>query len=162
MSTHCLDIGLSGGICSFVFPPERPHLGVLVTTFCYAFISFLTVFLHENRDDFSYLDELELPYESRMERLKATTSTWQWITVYGSSAWLAFVVFWVSIVWSAISPAVVKDPSERVIFTNVLVLQITILSLVVIAGPLYEAFAMTILATRRLSPVKRSHQESLS
>lgn len=149
-----LFLALIGGAAAFLFPPERPHMGVLTNTFVYSLLSFLTVWLRHSRDPLLYLVDSSLDFDGRLERLKATISTWQLITVYAAAGYLAFVIFLVSVLWS-VSQLMLTKPSERFLFGNVCLIGVCCYSVFVIIGPLHEAFDMVLRATEQLSAIRR-------
>jgi hypothetical protein len=147
-----LPLAIPGSIAAFFLPPERPHSGILVWTFGYSAISLLTIFLRKKRED-RYLDDPNLSLKSKLERLKATISAWQQIAVYGTVGYLAFVIFQISVVWSN-SKIIVTDPREQFEFGNFCSFQIALYSILVVVGPLNEAFQTTFRSIERLSTTK--------
>lgn len=148
-----LSIVIPGLAASFAFPPERPHMAVLSVVFAVGLLSFLTVFLRQNRDEHIYLHNPSLVFEGKLERLKATVAVWQLIAIYGAAGYLAFVIFWISVSWT-ISQAVVTDKREQLLFGSFFGVEICIFSIAVLVGPLNEAFRMTFDSTKKLSAIK--------
>ena len=148
-------VAIPGIGAAFAFPPERPHFGVLTWTFGYCLLSFLTVFFRQSRDGYLYLEDPDVPFDSKLERLKATISTWQQLTIYSLAGYLAFVIFQISIIWT-ISQVIVTAQNEKFLFGELCGMQIAIFSVFVIMGPLNEAFQMTLCSTRKLSTLRKT------
>lgn len=146
-----LPLAIPGFIAAFLLPPERPHSGIIIWTFAYGVISLLTIFLRQRRED-RYLDDSNLSLRSKLARLKATISTWQQIAVYGTVGYLAFVIFWISVAWNN-TKFVVTKPSEQFEFGNFCMFQIGLYSILMVTGPLNEAFQMTFRSIERLSTI---------
>jgi hypothetical protein len=107
----CVFLVVAGVFAAWRFPPETPHWGIIEGTFSYALLSFLTVYFARLRDDHRYLNHLALPYPGRLERLKATVSTFQLLTVYAGAGYLAFVVTLMYIMWN-VGPLIIRCHSR--------------------------------------------------
>lgn len=148
-----------GVSASFGFPPERPHMGIFGTTFGFAVLSFLTTWLHLSLD-FNYVNKTTVPYEARLERLKATISTWQMIAVYGAAGYMAFAISWAYVV-SVIVSLTVKSDQDKFMLGQAGIIQILAISICVIRGPLSEAFNNMFAAIEHLSKMRReNHTDS--
>jgi len=145
---------LAGVAASFAFPPERPHMGVLMVTLSYALLSFLTVYFRQSREDYRYVQDLTLSFEGRLERLKATIATWQLILVYGAAGYLAFAVYLITVLWN-VGPIMLADKNDIFWWGNINVLSIGLYSALVVIGPLNEAFQMVFRSIEQLSNVQR-------
>lgn len=139
-------------IISFLLAPEVPHMGIVVWTFAYGFVSLFSVVFHQNRNG-EYLDNPLLEFTGRLERLKATIALWQQITVYAGAGYLAFAIFLASVAWS-IGQTMLSDPKERLFFGNSQVFQIMVYSIFIVTGPLYEALQTTLYYIEKLSSIK--------
>jgi hypothetical protein len=149
-----LPLGVLGAmIGGFAFRPQIPHDGALLLVFGYGLVSFSSVVLRHARDTGDYLDNTELDFNLRLERLKATITFWQQFTVYGVTAYLAAVISAIYIIWS-VAERTVKDPSEQVLLGAAGLAEIILLSVCVVVGPLNEALAMTLQSIERLTTVR--------
>lgn len=149
-----LPMAIVGPITAFLFPPERPHLGILSGSFAIVLVSFITAWFHLKRDDLSYLEDYDFPFESRLARLKASAILWQQISIYGSAGYLAFVISWVYVVWQ-LSPYIVTERKDIFLLSSVSAFEVLIFTVFVILGPLKEAFQRAFFLTSMLSTVKR-------
>lgn len=143
-----------GVSASLGFPPERPHFGIFGSTFGFALLSFLTTWLHLSLGQFNYANEMTVPYEARLERVKATISTWQMIAIYGAVGYMAFVISWAYVV-SVIVSLTVRCDQDRFILGQAGIIQILVISICVIRGPLFEAFNNMFAAVKQLSKMRR-------
>lgn len=149
----CLPAFIPGFCAAFLLSDERPHSGILVWTFGYCVLTALTVLFRQKREDMSYLNDHNIQFGLKLERLKATITTWQQITVYGSMGYLAFVIFQISVVWFT-SKVIVTVPAEQWYFGNFCSGQIALYSFMMIIGPINEAFQMTFSSIRQLTNIK--------
>jgi hypothetical protein len=143
---------------SLGFPPERPHMGIFSSTFGFALLSFLTTWLHLSID-FDYVNKMKVPYEARLERLKASISMWQGIAIYGAAGYMAFAISWAYVV-SVIVSLTVKSDQDRFMLGQAGIIQILVISICVIRGPLSEAFNNTSAAVKQLSEMRREDNMS--
>lgn len=149
-----LPLGIMGALIGgFAFYPHRPHDGALFLTFGYGLVSFSTVALRQAKDTGEYLNNSNLDFNLRIERLKATIATWQLLTVYGLAAYLTFVIAAIAMVWT-VSHETVEARSEQVLLGVFGVGEILILSMCVVVGPLNEALVMTLKSTEKLTEIK--------
>ena len=149
-----LPIAIVGPSTAFLFPPERPHFGILSGSFAIVMVSFITAWLHLTQDDLSYLQNKDLPFESRLERLKASATFWQQISIYSSAGYMAFVVTWIYVLWQ-LAPYIVIDRRDIFLLNSVAAFEVLIFTVFVILGPLKEAFQRAFFLTSMLSTVKR-------
>jgi hypothetical protein len=147
------------GLCaSLSFPPERPHVGILISNLSFCAISLLTVWLRISLGDFAFVNATEVPYDARLEHLKATVTTWQMVAVYGAAGYLVFVMSWAGVLYVAVS-LTVKSEADRFTLGQGELVQILIITICVIAGPLVEAFRNVLAAVAHLSEIR--HPELL-
>jgi len=147
-----LPLVLAGVFACFGFPPERPHVGILISTVSFSGISFLTVWLRLRADGCVFLNNAGAPYASRLERLKATTTMWQMIAVYGAGGYLVFTMSWAYTLYVAVN-ITVKDDLDRFRLAQGEVIQILIITTCVVLGPLLEAFDNAFEYATKLSEV---------
>jgi len=117
-------------------------------------VSFITAWLHLKQDDLSYIEDYDFPFESRLERLKASTTLWQQISIYGSAGYLAFVLTWIYVLWQ-LAPYIVTDRRDIFLLNSVAALEGLIFTVFVILGPLKEAFQRAFFLASMLSTVQR-------
>jgi len=142
------------GLCaSFSFPPERPHVGILVTTLTFCYISLLTVWFRVSLGDFVFVNATEVPYDARLEHLKAIVTTWQMVAVYGAAGYLVFVMSWAGVLYVAVSLTVTSEADKFTLGQGEL-LQMLIITICVIAGPLAEAFKNVLASVAHLSEIR--------
>jgi hypothetical protein len=96
------------------------------------------------------------PTKTNREGARATLSTWQMITVYSLTAYLAFVVFQLYLVWLMAEP-LVESPQERLLFFGCSASQLVVFSALIFMGPLREAWQMTFESIKKLSAEKGTY-----
>jgi hypothetical protein len=104
--------------------------------------------------DFSFVADLTIPFESRLERVKAIVTYWQMIAVYGAAGYLAFVVTWVYAMWFTTDKRV-SSPEDRYTLGQAQVTFALVLSVCVLVGPLAEAFSNSHTAMEEISKVMK-------
>jgi len=146
-----LGLLLSAFIVAFLFPPEFPHVGIIVWAFAYSFVSLFTVFFHLGRQDSDQFPNTS----AALHRLKATISWWKQITLYAAAGYLAFAIFLASVAWT-INSVMLTNQRERFFFGNAQMIQILVYSVFILIGPLNEAFQTTQYHIAKLSPDSRN------
>jgi hypothetical protein len=125
-----------GLAASFFFPPERPHVGILGSTFGFAVLSFLTTLVRISLVDYS---EKAIAPDLKLACIKHTVTMWQLIAVYAAAGYLAFSISWAYVV-SVSAQLTVISPKDRFELGEAGIIQIIAVSICVLLGPLYEAF----------------------
>lgn len=143
-----------GGAASLGFPPERPHVGIFGYTFGGMLLSFLTAALHVNRGLLDFTQNTGVPFEARLESVKATVLTWQMILVYGFVGYLAFVISWVYVL-SVIADLTVNSKRDKFALGRAAIFQICAVSICVIFGPLFEAYSNAHAAVALLLDIRK-------
>jgi hypothetical protein len=154
----CLDHKQSGGRNGWVAPltvgapimvlslffrwGKWPHMGMWCWAFAFGALSHVFVVCRKARH--------MVGVNRSLEGLKATLSTWQLITVYALTAYLAFVIFQLYLVW-LISQDLVSSREERLLFAACSACQLVIFSSLIFMGPLREAWQMTFETVATLS-----------
>jgi hypothetical protein len=150
----CLPLLVPGGLIAiFAFRPETPHLGASLLAVAYATVSIFTVACRQSREGYRYLADPTLEFAGRLERLKATVTTWQQISVYGMAAYMGFVAVALTVLWT-ITGYMVQLEKERFFLGESFIVQIVIYSVCVVSGPLHECFKMVFESVRQLSGLK--------
>jgi len=141
---------------AFLFPPEFPHAGIVVWAFAYGFVSLLTVFFRSGRtmSDPVTNDSEVLNERMKLERLKATISWWQQISLYAAAGYLAFAIFLASVAWTINGVMLPDNKAERFFFGNMQMFQILLFSVFVMAGPLLEAYRTTQYHINQIASIK--------
>lgn len=139
---------------SFSFPPERPHFGALLCGFGFSLIILITVAFRVNANDFAYIADATIPFESRLEHVKATAAFWQTISVYAGAAYLAFAVSWIYAMWFT-TEKIVGSPEDKFTFGQAQVALAVLVTICVVFGPLLEAFRNAFGAIAQISNVKK-------
>lgn len=139
---------------SLSFPPERPHMGTLLCGFGFALIILITIAFRINADDFGYIADATIPFESRLEQVKATAAFWQMIAVYAGAAYLAFAVSWIYAMWFT-TEKIVRSSEDKFTFGQAQVALAGIVTICVVLGPLFEAFRNAFGAIAQISNVKK-------
>jgi hypothetical protein len=124
----------------------------LLSAFGSGLICFFTAWIHFSLEGFGFAEDLTVPYLSRLERVKATTALWQLVAIYGGIGYLAFGVTWISVMWPSVEH-IVKAPADRFLMGQSLLIQVVVITICVILGPLWEAFSNATLAASQLSNV---------
>lgn len=143
------------GACAafFGFPPEQPHIGILISTGSFCAISFLTVWLRLLVGDFKFVNKAEVPYVARLEHLKATISTWQMIAVYSAASYIVFVTSWVGLLHAGVSNFV-ESKKDQSTLEGGEILQVLVITFFVILGPLQETFRNTFDSLEKFSEIR--------
>jgi hypothetical protein len=141
-------------IAAFSFPPERPHMGIVVCSFGFALVILATVACRLSGSDFAYIADATIPFESRLERVKATAAFWQMISVYAAAGYLAFVVAWQYAMWFITEKMVDSAQDKFTLGQNQTAVTVAV-TLCVVIGPLLEAFSNAFGAIVQLSNVKK-------
>jgi hypothetical protein len=139
---------------SLSFPPERPHFGTLLCGFGFALIILITVAFRINANDFAYIANTSVPFESRLEHIKATAAFWQTISVYAGAAYLAFAVSWIYAMWFT-TEKIVSSPEDKFTFGQACVALAVLVTVCVVFGPLFEAFRNAFAAIAQISNVQK-------
>jgi hypothetical protein len=143
---------VSAAILSVCFPPERPHSAVVFPALAFTVVIVVTIAFRLMVSDFSFVADITIPFESRLERVKAVVTYWQMISVYGAAGYLAFVVTWVYAMWFTTDKRV-SSPEDRYTLGQAQVTFALVLSMSVLVGPLAEAFSNSHTAMEELSRV---------
>jgi len=85
--------------------------------------------------DFVFVNATEVPYDARLEHLKAIVTTWQMVAVYGAAGYLVFVMSWAGVLYVAVSLTVTSEADKFTLGQGEL-LQMLIITICVIAGPI--------------------------
>ena len=138
---------------SISFPPERPHLGLVSIAVGFLIVTIAAVGSKLAGNDVAYLVDTTLARDLRLERLKANIAFWQMIAVYASAGYLAFFVAWLYATWF-ITERMVTAPEDRFVLGQSEVAIGILVTICVIFGPLFEAFANTFRAIRAVTDIK--------
>lgn len=144
-------------IALVAFRPEVPHLGVMLLTLAYGSLSMFTVASRQGRERYDYLTDPKVGFQARLERLRATVSNWQMISVYGLAAYIGFVAVILSVLWT-IAGYMVTANKERFSLGASYLAQVAIYSICVAVGPFYESFQMMFKSNRKLSSISNNPQ----
>jgi hypothetical protein len=79
------------------------------------------------------------------------------LTVYGLSAYLAFVIVAISVAWN-ISEKTVEAKSEQILLGEFGLVEIILMSICVVLGPLNEALVMTLQSIEKLTTLKAENK----
>lgn len=141
-------------IAAFSFPPERPHAGIVGTGFGFAVIILLTVVGRFTANDFSFVNQTGVPFEARLERLKAVVVLWQTISIYAGAGYLAFLVTWLYVNWVG-AEKTVSGAKDRFVLGNWMATIMVMATACVLFGPLFEFFRNTFEATAQFSKLRK-------
>ena len=119
-----------------------PHVGMWCWAFAFGVLSHVLVVCRKARN--------MVPADSNLESSRGTLSTWQMITVYALTAYLAFVVFQLYLVW-LLAQDLVTSAEERLLFFGCSATQLVVFSALIFMGPLREAWQMTFASIMKLS-----------
>ena len=125
-----------------------PHIGMWCWAFGFGVLAHVVVVCRKARN--------MTPTKTNREGARATLSTWQMITVYSLTAYLAFVVFQLYLVWLMAEP-LVESPQERLLFFGCSASQLVVFSALIFMGPLREAWQMTFESIQRLAAEKETY-----
>jgi len=129
-------------------------MGTLLCGFGFALIILITIAFRINADDFGYIADATIPFESRLEQVKATAAFWQMIAVYAGAAYLAFAVSWIYAMWFT-TEKIVRSSEDKFTFGQAQVALAGIVTICVVLGPLFEAFRNAFGAIAQISNVKK-------
>ncbi len=88
-----------GVVLSWLFPPEKPHMGIVVSATGFLLVILLTLIARSSGDNFDSISDVTIPLASRIEYVKAVVTFWQMIAVYSGVGYLAFAVSWLYAMW---------------------------------------------------------------
>lgn len=155
LAASFLPLLLGGAIASlFGFPPEHPHVGILISTCSFCAISVSTVWLRIVADEVTFINDGGVPYDARLERLKATVTTWQLIAVYSAITIPAIVAAWLTLLHTFAS-YFVTDKQDQFTLERGEILQVLLIASFVILGPLQESFRNVFKSLKHFSKIKR-------
>jgi hypothetical protein len=140
-------------VAMVVFPPERPHRGALMLTLAYASLAAITVACRQSREGYGYVEDSRIEFTARLERLKATVSTWQMISIYGMAAYIGFVAVVLSVLWT-VTDYQVTAQGERYFLGLTFIIHMALVSFFMALGPLHECFAELFESVRKLSSIR--------
>lgn len=138
----------------FMFAPERPHMGAVIAAFGFNLIILITLFFRLNSPDIGYVTNIDIPFDLRLEYVKAVVVLWQTVAIYSSVAYLAFAISWLYAIWY-MAEKMVKDDGQRFILGQWMAAVAGVASLCVIFGPLEEGFHNTFYAIDLLTKIPR-------
>ncbi len=141
-------------VASYSFPPERPHMGVLLCGLGFALIILITVAFRIKANDFAFIADTTVPFESRLEHVKATAAFWQMIAVYSGAGYLAFAIAWIYAMWFT-TEKMVTSAADKFTLGQAQVALAVVVTICVVLGPLLEAFLNAFGAIAQLSNVKK-------
>ena len=145
---------LVSAVAAFSFGPERPHMGIVVCATGFALVILVTVACRLSAGDFAFIQDMTVPFESRLERVKAAVAFWQMISVYASAGYLAFAVSWSYAMWFT-TEKMVSSPEDRFTLGQAEVGILIAVTACVVLGPLLEAFSNAFAAMAQLSNVMK-------
>jgi len=122
-----------------------PHMGMCLWAVAFAALSHAFVVCSKAR---------EKPPAPNIETLKATISTWQLIVVYSFTAYLAFAISSLYIMWLVTEVLTAKE--ERLLLFSSVACQIAVFSALIFMGPLREAWQMTFESVGKLKNFSKS------
>jgi hypothetical protein len=137
------------GIMRFAEPPDS-HWDSLLIAAAYGSLSMMTIGCRQAREVYDYVNNPDLSFEGRLERLKATVYLWQQISIYSMAAYMGFVAVALTVFWAANVEKLKTNPSLGWHF----VCQMGIYSICVTIGPLHECFEMMFHTGRQLSEIQ--------
>jgi hypothetical protein len=130
-------------LLSFFFPwGGWPHMGMWLWAAAFSALSHIFVVCRKARQH---------ARGENLESLKATITTWQLIVVYGFTAYLAYVISALYIMWLASEQLVTSSKPDRIILFSSTTVQIAIFSVLIFMGPLREAWQMTFASVAQLA-----------
>ena len=142
-----------GVLASFCFPPERPHSSVLFCMMGFAVIILLTIVFRLGGGDYSFVGNTAIPFEARLEEVKAYINFWQMVFIYGAAGYIAFAVTWVYAMWFTTDKRV-SSAKDKFVLGQAQVLFALIISVCYMFGPLEEAFFNSFWAMSELSNLR--------
>lgn len=132
---------------------EFGNMGVAGVIFGTFLIAFLTTLIHFSPEDTRYLHISNVHILTKIERLKASISLWQAITIYGTMGYMAFTIVWFAAI-SKSGEIMFKDINDQCFFNNVMTGVVFVTTLAVLFGPLNEAFQKTLRLIKRFGDIK--------
>jgi len=139
------------GLSFFFRWGKWPHIGMCCWAIGFGVLSHVFVVCRKARSRTVLKEDLEY--------LKATVSTWQLITVYGFTAYLAYAISQLYLVW-LFSDEVVVSKEEKLLFFACTAFQIFIFSALVFVGPLREAWQMTFDSISKIADLENAKLET--
>ena len=142
----------AGAIIELFILPRGARAPGTVIILAYGCLSMLTLGVRQGRERFDYINNFGFSFEGRIERLKATASAWQQISVYGMAAYMGFVAVALTIFWAATQN--ISEGNVRRSLGWYFALHLVIYTACVVAGPLHESFEMMFRSVRQLSNIQ--------
>lgn len=127
-----------------------PHMGMLCWSLAFSVLSY--VFVVSNKARYAG------PDTNNVECLKAKISTWQLVTASGLTAYLAFIIFQLYIVW-LVAQDLVKSAEERVLFFAWTACQLAVFSVLIFIGPFRQTWDITFDSVKKLAEVESQQKE---
>jgi|GEM_PF-2415141 len=135
-------VGLPIIALSFFFPWGKwPHMGMWLWAVAFYVLSHSFVVCRKARNN---------SRAETFERLKATITTWQLIVVYSFTAYLAYVISALYIMW-LVSEKLVTSDQDRVTLFSSCCFQIAVFSMMIFLGPVGEAWQATFASVDELA-----------
>lgn len=146
-SSPKLKAGLSVGILWAVaivsmsyFRPEFPHGAIVSWTFYLSLASLLSCVIHYWKFRTGWLSSKRLSDAVKIDRVKHYADLWRTISISVTVGYLAILIPWITFLWN-IPPTWVTNPTEQNILRQFGCSLVAGLSMYVLFGIVYEAFA---------------------
>jgi len=135
------------------FRPEWFHMGVVGWTFLFALTSVACSWIHYLPLTRTNLSKLEAKSDAKIAWVKETISLWRTVFISLTGAYLALLIPWFNYFLQSI-PQLIPDENEARLLRCLLGGQLSIFSLFVFSGPLFEAMQKAREATDLLLEIR--------
>jgi hypothetical protein len=137
----------------WAFAPEIPHQGVTETCGMYVVTALIAAWLRHSEIDIEYIHDQSLPLSVRLEGLKSAITLWQGLALATCAGFLALLVPWPVAVMNA-NIHVVGTQADLFLLNSLATLQIGLISISFIIGPIREAVAAVMRLTTTFRELK--------
>ena len=136
----------------WAFAPEIPHQGIVGTCLMYVVVALITTWLHNSKPEIQFIRDQSIPLQVRLEGLKSAITMWQGIAIATCAGFLAGVIPWSVAVINANSHTVTAD-RDVFLLNGLAVIQVGLISVTLIVGPIREAVNSVMVLTARFPEI---------
>jgi hypothetical protein len=118
----------------------------------YAVVAMITTWLRNSEPEIEFIRDQSLPVQVRLEGLKSAITLWQGIALATCAGFLAGVIPWAVAVINTNS-RIVTAARDVFLLTGLAVLQVGLISVALIIGPIREAVSSVMRLTARFPEI---------
>jgi hypothetical protein len=137
----------------WAFAPEIPHSGIVTACAVYSITILIATWLRNSEPDVSFIKDPSLPVPVRLEGLKSAITLWQGIAIATCAGFLAGIVPWPVALMNA-NARVVTEATDLFLLNSLSVLQVGLMTISFVSGPILEAVGTVMKLTARFSEIR--------